>query len=152
MKRNLIKRARSGLVGTKRPLSAYLRRSVSDAYYALFHALAELLADALIGASKRNTDSWRRVYRGLDHAHAKTVLATDKAYALHIAVKGIGKVFSQLQEARHSADYDPRTILTRRADAEAFVILAETAIADVDGLPADAKRDLAVLLLIKTRV
>jgi uncharacterized protein (UPF0332 family) len=152
VKRNLIKRARSGLTGTKRPLSAYLRRSVSDAYYALFHALAEMLADALIGASKRNTDSWRHVYRGLNHGHAKAELGTTKADYLHTSVKRIGKIFSQLQEARHSADYDPRTILTRRADAEAFVILAETAIADIDALPADVRRDLAVLLLVKTRV
>ena len=55
------------------PLPDSLRRAVSTAYYAVFHALANSNADCLIGPP---TDpllehAWHRIRRGLDHSQAR---------------------------------------------------------------------------------
>ena len=151
MRNDLIKRARTGLQGTRRVRSVFLRRSVSDAYYALFHALAALCADHLVGVTKRNSEAWRRVYRGLDHARVREEFRRKDVVNMDLAVGRVAAAFVQLQEARHAADYDPLNILRRRSDAEAWIGIAETAVADLDGLPDDLVLDLAACLLMKRR-
>jgi hypothetical protein len=151
MREDLLKRARAGIGGSRRLRSVYLRRSVSDAYYALFHALAELCADSLIGVTKHTSEAWRRVYRGLDHGPAKSELNQREMRQLHPNVDRIAAAFLQLQEARHKADYDPASDLRRRSDAEAFVAIAETAISDLDALPLDIRQEFAARLLFKKR-
>jgi uncharacterized protein (UPF0332 family) len=151
MKDDLLRRAQMSLQGRRRIRSVFLRRSVSDAYYALFHALAALCADSLIGVTKRDTEAWRGVYRGLEHARMKDEFKKQSVRQLHQGVARLAAAFVQLQEARHSADYDPTALLTRRADAEAFVNVAEAAINDLDALPADIGAELATCLLVKNR-
>ncbi len=151
MKEDLLRRARAGLGGPRRLRSVYLRRSVSDAYYALFHALAELCADNLIGVTKRDSEAWRRVYRALDHGPTKNELNQRDVRQLHENIDRLATAFLQLQEARHEADYDPVTTLRRRSDAEAFVAIAESAISDLNALPADTRLELAARLLFKKR-
>ena len=64
------------------PLPDSLRRAVSTAYYAVFHALANSNADCLIGVptSPLLEHAWDRARRGLDHTPARRnleqVLAT----------------------------------------------------------------------------
>jgi len=57
----------------RKPHQADLRRAVSAAYYALFHAVAAAAADTLIGTtvSHRASPIWSRVYRSLEHGFAK---------------------------------------------------------------------------------
>ena len=76
--RDLIRISRqlaSGVVGGSqgRPRQTELCRAVSAAYYALFHALALSGANALVGSSRgsRGQEAWRRVYRALEHGHAR---------------------------------------------------------------------------------
>ena len=56
-----------------RPRQAELRRAVSAAYYALFHALARCCADTLVGATpaSRSQTAWTQTYRALEHGYAK---------------------------------------------------------------------------------
>jgi hypothetical protein len=131
--------------------SVFLRRAVSDAYYALFHALATLCADNLIGVTKRDSQAWRRIYRGLEHGRAKDEFNRQDVRQLHANVGRIAAAFIQLQDARHAADYDPATTLRRRSDAEALVSTAESAIADVKALPNAVSLELAACLLVKKR-
>src|ERR1044072_6844098 len=91
----------------RRPRQAFMRRAVSTAYYAMFHALARLCADELIGGKHSKTTAWSRVYRALDHKSAKTVLQSKEAIALSPLVAAFGRAFATLQERRHQADYDP---------------------------------------------
>ena len=51
---------------------ARLRKAVSVAYYAMFHALAQNNADRLVGETDadRETDAWHRTYRALEHRAA----------------------------------------------------------------------------------
>jgi hypothetical protein len=131
----------------------FLRRSVSDAYYAVFHALARLCADTLIGNLHRNSAAWVRVYRGLDHGQARQQLAANAARDLNPTVKQLAIAFEHLQQQRHSADYDPTPSVLRRADVEALIALAEAALQDVAVLQQDLSlsREMATLLLIKKR-
>ena len=49
-----------------------LRRAVSTAYYAMFHALANSNANALVGAPTNNDAmAWNRAYRALEHGDAR---------------------------------------------------------------------------------
>jgi hypothetical protein len=152
MKKDLIKRARESLESRRRLRSAFLRRAVSDSYYALFHALAELCADSLVGVTKRGSEAWRRAYRGLEHGFAKNQFKDGGLIAIGPRLARTGSAFISLQDSRHTADYDPRPPMTRRSEAEAQIALAETAIAEVDALPDDIARDLAVRLLVRSRV
>lgn len=77
--RNLIRIGRE-LLATKSdgtaPTDEHIRRSVSSAYYAMFHALAMSNADALIDTPRdsETEKAWFRIYRGLDHMMARREL------------------------------------------------------------------------------
>ena len=93
----------------RRPRQSDLRRAISSAYYALFHGLAEVTADRLVGATPtaRQSTAWCRVYRDLNHNEVK------KACRSAWQIGGINDllVFASsclgLQELWHQADYDP---------------------------------------------
>jgi uncharacterized protein (UPF0332 family) len=149
---DLLKRALDSLPVKRKPKIVFLRRSVSDAYYAAFHALARHCADSLIGASKRTTDAWRRVYRGLDHGKMKEELRRTDVQSIDPAIQRIANAFIQLQEARHSADYDPYFELRRREDVEQFILMSADLIHDLKALPSDKAIDLAAILVVKKRI
>lgn len=90
------------------PTNEHIRRAVSNAYYAMFHALATNNADVLIGSPRNDltTAAWIRVYRGLDHNRARRELENHRD-DLSIEAENFASVFTVLQKRRHSADYDP---------------------------------------------
>ena len=131
------------------PKQVALRRAVSSAYYAVFHAQAQSNADALIGSSKDGR-TWHRVYRALEHVAAKKVLVAlvtgDKTHpALNFA-----QAFVDLQEKRHEADYDPACSFDTM-EAALLVLKASDGIANLNALPRDIRLDLATRTLFKTR-
>ena len=91
------------------------------------------------------------VYRGLDHAKARQELQKNAVRTLDPAIARIGAAFTQLQEERHEADYNPVSALRRRSDVEPFILLAEAAVADIESLPPDLGQELATILSIKLR-
>lgn len=147
----LLARARASLAGARRPKAAFLRRSVSDAYYALFHALALMCANQLIGVTASDSEAWRRTYRALDHGKAKQEFLRKDLQRRDPAVQRIAFAFIDLQEARHNADYDPISPLRRRSDVEPLIQTAEAAIGDISALHPDLARELAAVLIIKAR-
>jgi uncharacterized protein (UPF0332 family) len=135
--------------------SAALRRSVSTAYYALFSRLAALCAGRIARADPKS-DSFRSVYRAIDHGH------TSKALLGHAEFGSpLGDNFKRLQEARHWADYSLDThpdsaksavgVRFTRSEAQQSVASAREAVEFIDGLSSDAKQRLAVLLLARSR-
>ena len=82
--RDLIATGRVTLIpqspGTQ-PGAAALRRAVSTAYYAMFHALAASNADALMGTpnDELTTDAWVQIYRGLNHNQTRAQLQQNQA-------------------------------------------------------------------------
>ena len=79
-------------------------RAVSTAYYALFHCLAAAAADLLTGSDR--SPEWRQVYRALEHGKAERACRQQGALgAFAIEIHSFAKVFVDLWEARHEADY-----------------------------------------------
>lgn len=92
-----------------RPSQADLRRAVSAAYYALFHALASNCADMLIGStpSRRSQQAWRQTYRAPDHRFAKNRCSPSEVSPFPPEIRAFANAFVELQNRRHTADYDP---------------------------------------------
>lgn len=127
----LLRHARA-LVPTQRgrPSDADLRRGVSAAYYAVFHSVTELVASHLIGSA--SADDRARLRRTWGHSEidsacflivqrSKTVAAKPSApptkdqaawgplvdlAARDNEIAEASKLFRELQQHRHAADYD----------------------------------------------
>jgi hypothetical protein len=110
-------------IGARR--QANLRRAVSTAYYALFHAILTDVADQLVGKGQRNTPQYALVYRSVQHRRLTDLcenIVKEKVpdkYKPYVPQGGFGpdllavaKILKDLQDKRHSADYDPRYRIT----------------------------------------
>ena len=106
--RDLIEAAR-GLteLSRRRPAQANLRRAVSTAYYAMFHRLARVAADSLVG--RRRNEAWHQVYRALEHGSARKACGNKQAMSrFAYQIQGLAETFvtlQTLQHLRHKADY-----------------------------------------------
>ena len=96
------------------------RRSVSAAYYGLFHHLARAAADLLVSIKARNSPRYVLVYRATDHRRLRALCnevrrgAPSPASMPYVPAGGfdgdlrrVADIAVALQEARHFADYDP---------------------------------------------
>ena len=106
------------LIGTARRLAAPnalskarqsdLRRSISTAYYALFHALAKDGADLFVGASaSRPNAAWAQTYRAVEHGFARNACTQVRGLGFPAPLVDCAETFVRLQQQRHVADYDP---------------------------------------------
>jgi len=101
------------------PEQASLRRSISTAYYALFHLLIREAAQGWNGPVTVRAGLERR----FEHKNMKDVsraVANNRTLGWATpsptppsALQAVAKAFVLLQEARHSADYDNTRIWTR---------------------------------------
>lgn len=153
--RDLIRIARhlaSGGVGggRGRPRQAELRRAVSAAYYALFHALALCCANALAG-SNRNRSSWDQTYRALEHGHARNQ-CNDKAAMSRFSgeIQDFGKKFVLVQQRRQEADYSTNAGFDRDQVLQ-IIYEAEDAIVELANATGTERRDFALHVLLRRR-
>ena len=137
----------------RRPSQVSLRRALSTAYYALFHALAQNGADELVGktAALRGSEAWQMAYRGIEHGRASSVFRNGSFMTrFPPAIQEFGKFFIEMQATRHQADYNPRADFTK-----SFVLgrirNAERAIARFRAANATDRRTLSSRILFKTR-
>ena len=133
------------------PLQDSLRRAISTAYYAMFHALASSNADCLVGTPHNllTEHSWSRAYRGLNHNAARRSLMQDRSL-FSPTIGHFAGVFAQLQDLRHSADYDPSRTFTL-PETLALIDLAESAIEGFMQTDADERKMVAIQSLIGRR-
>lgn len=112
------------------PKQVDLRRAVSAAYYSLFHLLTTEAAQNWKHPGQRH-----RFARLFDHGRMKTCAAKvasrplpdDPAEASVIAdLKLVASVFVELQQARHTADYDNSKVWSR-AQVWEMIYLTENA-------------------------
>lgn len=137
---DLIRRANQTLYrGRGRPKEVDLRRAVSDAYYALFHALTAKSARLLVSGGRQPQRAYiRRLYT---HSNLKSVCASYRSNRLPHQlprcstdpatmsdVRELARAFGELQEARHDADYAHETSFLE-LDTKTLVSQAETALA-----------------------
>ncbi len=128
-------------------LQAALRRSVSTSYYALFHALCTLCSDSLVRWSR--TDLVDRTYRSLDHGTARRRLAAlASTSSSGSSIKRVSTLFSLMQDQRNDADYERPRVLLSRNEAVLSIRNAREAIELLTAMDDDARRRLAVELLV----
>jgi len=132
-------RSQQSLVGTQRgaPRQSDLRRAVSTAYYAAFHALSKQCADKMIGASPTaKLQAWRQVYRAVDHGVVKSACENRSAMLqFPQAVQDFAIRFVELQSERHKADYDPTAERLFRDAVISLIDETEAAIKDFSKAP-----------------
>ncbi len=133
------------------PLQDSLRRAVSTAYYAMFHALASSNADCLVGTphDPLTEHAWTRIYRGLNHNTARRNLLQDQGL-FSLPVRQFAAEFAQLQDLRHQADYDPNTIFTLPQTSN-WIDRAESAIESFMQADADERKMVAIQSLVGRR-
>lgn len=155
--RHLIDAARvlAGDSGTHRrqgrPRQAMLKRAISTAYYAMFHALCNSNANLVAGQSldPPTREAWTRTYRSLDHSPAKDRMARGRSL-MEPAMRQFTTVFALLQEQRQNADYDPHSRYLR-GQVVTLIDLAESATQGLMTSAAAVRRPLAAVVLLRER-
>lgn len=135
----------------KRPRQSDLKRGVSTAYYALFHALAHDCADLLVGTGDTRSDpAWAQVYRTLEHGVAKNSCKTAASRGFPAGIVSFADTFVIMQEERHRVDYDP---LARYVRPEVLVLIdnCEQAIKDLAAAPRSDRKAFAVWVLFQKK-
>ena len=136
-----------------------MRRAISAAYYGVFHAIAAELADDLVGRTQRQTALYALVYRSIDHRSLRDLCEIVKkatppeklrkyapAGGFDNDWKALAEAVLDLQEKRHSADYDPLFRVTT-SDAALAVATGRTALRRLRS--ASREQIKAFLLLLK---
>jgi hypothetical protein len=141
------------------PRQANLRRAASSAYYGLFHFILAAAADAFVGATQRTTGRYALVYRSINHAWLSDLCrevmkpTLPRAYNPYVPtgffgfeLRGFAASVVELQERRHSGDYDPLAKF-RASDARLSVSTARGAI-EAFHKAADEQRRMFLTLLV----
>ena len=141
--------------GPGRPRETDLRRAVSNAYYALFHALARTCADTLVGSSpaSRRRRAWRQTYRALNHGYARRQFERLRLMSeFPTEIRDFGMLFSDTQIMRHRAEYDPHASDEfHRAQVLRLIGEVEDAINQFLSVPAADRGEFAVYVLLPIR-
>lgn len=145
------------------PRQVDIRRAISSAYYAVFHLVAAAAADRYVGASRRAKAEYGLVYRSIDHRRLKELCVElskqtpPKQYQQFIPATGMSPFFSrfaaavvELQEQRHTADYDPMVRL-KTANAQAAVKTARSAVQRFPKMSKGSRDVFVSLLVFQTR-
>jgi uncharacterized protein (UPF0332 family) len=113
------------------PKQASLRRAVSTAYYALFH----LLIDEAVGnwSVTRQRSILARTFdhgkmKSISEEHVKSFYSSGQP-SDGVQLKNVAHTFVQLQEKRHTADYDNAAVWSR-THALAAIDMASLAFSD----------------------
>ena len=152
--RQLIATGRATLIPqppAPQPDPAAVRRAISTAYYAAFHALSANNAEVLVGAAsdQLTADAWIQIYRGLNHNQARVQLQQNRA-RLSVDAQVFAKLFADLQDERHSADYNPVATFTAAAAAN-WLDKTEASITNFLQTSRSERAAIAILTLIRTR-
>ncbi|WP_395370619.1 hypothetical protein [Komagataeibacter diospyri] len=159
--------------GQKGPLkSAYIRRSISTTYYALFHFILDESASQIIGTSHRFLQRRRLFIRTLSHTGLTTAFSKlkgntiDKSvedlFRLHgtpagsvttpIFVKNLATAYLDAKAKREDADYNLSASLSE-TDARQLRRRVKKALKDWEAANSQADRDAksAVSLLVSLK-
>jgi len=140
-----------------------LRRSISTAYYALFHATLKAAAERFVGRAGRASPAYGLLYRGFSHGRMREICIAIERPTLSRryreilgrdvaseAAREFAENFQRLQALRHAADYDPQAVF-RPADAQDVCDSADRAMQALARIDALEATDLLALLLVDSR-
>jgi hypothetical protein len=141
-----------------RPRQADIRRAISAAYYGIFHGIITRAVDQFVGATSRDKCQYGLAYRSVSHLRLRELCSEvqkstqSQKYRPHVPSPGSGpeiisfaQAVVELQEKRHSADYDVM-ISVNRSDAVLAIATAKAALAGFD--KANQQEQLAFLSLL----
>ena len=108
----MIARLMARIDSSEMPINDELRKAISCAYYALFHALCNCVADQWVGMDEalRDSDAWVQAYRLLEHGKIKAAcikICSRKSFPKDLI--DVAQVFLVILSMRHRADYDPKS-------------------------------------------
>lgn len=129
----------------------------------MFHAVLATTADEIVGSTQHSSELYQLVYRSIHHRRLREICeAVQKAtlnakLAKYVAGGGFGSHLQslasavlELQQKRHSADYDPR-FRVRMLDAAVAIATARSGIARLYEAPAAERRAFSFLLAFEPR-
>lgn len=134
-----------------RPRQEPLKRAVSTAYYAMFHALCRSNANSVTNrrAGPASQRAWDRTYRALDHRQAKNRLLQVRQDLPHNA-QLFATTFSLLLTQREAADYNPHSKFSRIHTIN-LIDIPEEATGQYMQLSPNQRRAIAALTLLQDR-
>lgn len=149
--------------GAGAPRQTDLRRAVSSAYYALFHAVLLATADLVVGQARRNSPIYALVYRTPDHRSIKRIFGQILSNSLPVRLQscvpegGFGpdmtafaRAFVELQEKRERSDYDPLYRITA-SEAALTVGTSRVALEHWLSVPREQRDTILLLCLFPSR-
>lgn len=141
-----------------------LRRAVSTAYYAVFHALMRRAAVRFMGVGQETTAGYRLIYRSFEHGRVLQIcrelslrtlspaMQRDLArQTISLSMYRFARAFPDLQSQRHDADYDPAMELSASLVLN-LIDTAEAAIAAFDAADPAEQADILALMMTRRRV
>ncbi len=135
------------------PRQSDLKRAMSTAYYAMFHALCRNCADSLIGKTRdsRSQPAWVQAYRAVNHGFAKNKCKEQGVMERFPRdIQDFSNQFVILQAKRHDADYDPSSTFTRH-DVLTSIDAAAIAIKKLQASNVKDRRAFAVWTVMNKR-
>lgn len=126
----------------------YVRRSVSTAYYGVFHALLQALTAQIVGSGPTIDDDYAKIYRFPDHGPMLNCLLAVRGSE---ATKEIAATFKTLNEWRQKADYDPRPFQIGDAELDTLMEDAFWTVANIRALDPQQRLAIIAALLAKRR-
>lgn len=131
----------------------HLKRAVSTAYYAMFHAVcanaATLLTDEIDEPAAPT--AWLQAYRGPEHTHVRNQCRNAGLMApFPPEIRNFAQNFVQIQSYRNQADYNPRSDFSR-SDVLEIIADAERAINQLSYASAGPRRVFAITILLRNR-
>lgn len=145
------------------PRQVDIRRSISAAYYAIFHATITAAVDQFVGITNRDRSRYGLAYRSVTHAWLRDLCkevqkpVLSSKFKPHAPANGFGRdimefaeAIVQLQEKRHSADYDVM-IRMNKSDAILAIKAAEAAFRRFAKASKTQRQAFLILLLFPPR-
>ena len=121
------------------------RKAISTAYYAAFHALCELVADALV--VDQTSSLYAKIYRHIEHSifDKQDLFRTNDSDS--VSIENIRKLIYNLRQERELSDYAPQSndYLFNALDA---VAVARTVVGMIRLIKPENRRDLALTILV----
>lgn len=135
-----------------------LRRAISNAYYALFHAVTAKAVDDLVGTRDRRSPRYRLVYRSVEHKALRKLCedvvkpTLPRRYSKFAPDGGFGEDLKSFAKTllELQADYDPLFAATR-SSAVKMVEKSREALSQFRRADENLRRDFLTLAIFPPR-
>lgn len=130
----------------KRDQQVAKRKAISTAYYAAFHALCQLVADALIEENKESP-LYSKVYRHIEHSTFDKQDAFNSSDGSSRTIIKVRDELRNLRQKREQSDYSPY-IGNEKIDAHDAVDRARAVINLIRSIETKSRRELALNIVL----